>query len=65
MMATTHRIGGASLAIVLATAQLAGAQVREGDQAPMFQAVDQHMRNIDMADFIDGTPLLFLYTSAT
>ena len=64
-MMRKHLIGAASLAMVLAATQPAVSQVRTGDQAPMLQAVDQHMRNIDMADFIDGTPLLFLYTSAT
>ena len=40
-------------------------QVRAGSQAPMFRGVDENMRLIDTADFVDGTPLLFLYTSAT
>jgi hypothetical protein len=64
-MARRYLIDGVVVACLLAVAQPAGSQVRAGDQAPMFQAVDQHMRNIDMADYIDGTPLLFLYTSAT
>jgi len=46
-------------------AQTAYSQVQEGSQAPMFRGVDQNMRLIDTADFVDGTPLLFLYTSAT
>jgi len=45
--------------------QTAYSQVQEGSQAPMFRGVDQNMRLIDTADFVDGTPLLFLYTSAT
>lgn len=54
--------------LVVATfvgAQPAECQTYRGDQAPMYQAVDENMRLVDMADFIDGTPLLFLYTSAT
>ncbi len=46
-------------------AHVAGSQVLPGDQAPMFRGVDENMRLVDMADFVDGTPLLFLYTSAT
>ena len=45
--------------------QSAYSQVRAGNQAPMFRGVDENMRLIDTADFVDGTPLLFLYTSAT
>ena len=44
---------------------IAGSQVLPGDQAPMFRGVDENMRLVDMADFVDGTPLLFLYTSST
>jgi len=64
-MARRYLIDGVVLACLLVVTQPVLSQVRAGDPAPMFQAVDQHMRNIDMADFIDGTPLLFLYTSAT
>ncbi len=41
------------------------ADVSEGEIAPMHRSVDDKMRAIDMADFIDGTPLVFLYGSAT
>lgn len=41
------------------------AQVHEGDFAPLFVSVDQNMRRIDMADAIDGRPLVFWATSAT
>jgi hypothetical protein len=60
------KLAGATL--ILATVmgvQVAGSQTVVGDQAPMFRGVDQNMRLVDMADYIDGTPLLFLYTSAT
>ena len=46
-------------------AHSAYSQVQVGSQAPMFRGVDENMRLIDTADFVDGTPLLFLYTSAT
>jgi hypothetical protein len=46
-------------------AHTAGSQVQPGEQAPMYRGVDENMRLVDMADFVDGTPLLFLYTSAT
>jgi hypothetical protein len=45
--------------------QTASSQVQEGSRAPLFRGVDQNMRPIDTSDFVDGTPLLFLYTSAT
>ena len=54
-----------ALVIVTALAAPALAQVREGDQAPLFLSVDDKMRTIDMADFVDGTPMVFLYGSAT
>jgi hypothetical protein len=44
---------------------LVSAEVGEGDIAPLHRSVDDKMRAIDMADFIDGTPLVFLYGSAT
>ena len=41
------------------------AEVGEGDLAPLAHSVDEKMRVIDMADFVDGVPLVFLYGSAT
>ena len=57
-------VGFVFLTMVIGT-QSAYSQVRAGNQAPMFRGVDENMRLIDTADFVDGTPLLFLYTSAT
>ena len=57
-------VGFVFLTTVIGT-QSAYSQVRAGSQAPMFRGVDENMRLIDTADFVDGTPLLFLYTSAT
>jgi len=39
--------------------------VGEGDLAPLHSSVDEKMRTVDMADFVDGVPLVFLYGSAT
>lgn len=54
-----------ALVAVTIVAAPAFAQVREGDTAPLFLSVDDKMRTIDMADFVDGTPMVFLYGSAT
>lgn len=47
------------------TAPVAHSAVEPGDQAPLFVSVSENMEQVDMADFIDGTPLVFLYGSAT
>ena len=54
-----------ALAAVLFITPMASAQVGEGDLAPLHRSIDDKMRATDMADFIDGTPLVFLYGSAT
>ena len=54
-----------ALAAMVSIAPKASAQVDEGDLAPLHRSVDDKMRAIDMADFIDGAPLVFLYGSAT
>ena len=41
------------------------AEIGEGDLAPLHSSVDEKMRTIDMTDFVDGVPLVFLYGSAT
>ena len=64
-MARGKRVGAMLFLTTVVGAHIAGAQVGVGDQAPMFRGVDENMRLVDMAEFIDGTPLLFLYTSAT
>lgn len=53
------------LAITTLLAALAGASVDEGDTAPMIVSVDEKMRAFDMANLVDGAPLVFLYGSAT
>ena len=49
----------------LALALPLSADVQEGDVGPLFVSVDENMRRIDMADAIDGRPLVFWATSAT
>ena len=46
---------------------LAGTTDAQGIEylAPLFVSVDENMRRIDMADAIDGRPLVFWATSAT
>ena len=56
--------GGILFLTTVVGGNIAGAQVAVGDQAPMFRGVDENMHLVDMADFVDGTPLLFLYTSS-
>ena len=64
-MVRSKLVGGTLLLATLMGIQVVGSQTVVGDQAPMFRGVDQNMRLVDMAEYIDGTPLLFLYTSAT
>jgi len=64
-MVRSKLIGATLILAAVMVAQVVGSQTVVGDQAPMFRGVDQNMRLVDMADFVDGTPLLFLYTSAT
>ena len=64
-MIRSRLTGGLLFLTTVVGAHVAGSQVLPGDQAPMFRGIDENMRLVDMADYIDGTPLLFLYTSAT
>jgi hypothetical protein len=38
-------------------------KIGEGDLAPLHSSVDEKTRTIDMTDFVDGVPLVFLYAS--
>ena len=51
--------------VLVSVANPALSSVRAGDEAPLFVSVDYNMQNIDMADLIDGTPLVYVQTSAT
>ncbi len=62
-MRSTPLLIAAAAALSLAVS--ATAQVHQGEFAPLFVSVDQNMRRIDMADAIDGRPLVFWATSAT
>jgi hypothetical protein len=63
------RAAFATLAVVatvwLVNATAVADTLRVGDPAPMAVSVDEHMQLLDMAEFIDGTPLVLLYGSAT
>jgi len=58
-------VNSTALAAMLFITPIASGQVDQGDLAPLHRSVDDKMRAIDMADFIDGAPLVFLYGSAT
>jgi len=62
-----HAVNVAALAITATMwIPFSGADtLRVGDRAPFFATVDEHMQLTDMADFIDGTPVVLLYGSAT
>jgi len=53
------------LVATILTVSTVFANVLEGDLAPLFSSVDEEMRATDLADFVDGAPLVFLYGSAT
>ena len=55
-----------SLAAALtASASWAQRGLDPGEQVPLLVSIDHNMRRIDMADMLDGTPLVLLYGSAT
>ena len=56
---------GMAIAGCLLSAPALFSAVEPGDAAPLFVSVSDEMDPVDMADFIDGTPLVFLYGSAT
>ena len=45
--------------------QSAGAYVGVGDDAPMFASLDENMQPVDLADLIDGRPLVLVVGSAS
>ncbi len=54
-----------AVSLSMASPLAVSADVHEGDVGPLFVSVDENMRQIDMADAIDGRPLVFWATSAT
>lgn len=53
------------LAVMAAVQAPLWAELGRGDQALLVEVVDENLEVFDMARFIDGTPLVFLYGSAT
>lgn len=53
------------LAMTLGVAGAARADVIVGDDAPLFESVDEHMSPVDMADLIVGRPLVMAVGSAS
>jgi hypothetical protein len=53
-----------SLPLLLAGAP-ASAQVWIGDEAPLYQSTDENLQPVDMADLIDGRPLVIAVGSAS
>jgi len=43
----------------------ARADVAVGDDAPLFESVDEHMNPVDMADLVVGRPLVLAVGSAS
>ena len=41
------------------------AEVGVGERAPLFVSLDENMQEVDMADFIDGRPLVLAVGSAS
>lgn len=55
----------ATLVLTAALGSSPAGAINAGDEADLLELVDENMRVIDMADLVDGTPLVFLYGSAT
>lgn len=53
-----------SLPLLLAGAP-ASAQVWIGDEAPLYRSIDENLQPVDMADMIDGRPLVIAVGSAS
>jgi hypothetical protein len=63
MLSKARSIGLAGV-VLLAMVSPAMAQL-PGSNAPMHVSVGEDMQLVDLAEFIDGTPLVFVYGSAT
>jgi hypothetical protein len=53
-----------SLPLLLAGAPASG-QVWTGDDAPLYRSIDENLQPVDMADMIDGRPLVLAIGSAS
>ncbi len=54
-----------ALAVGAVGASGARADVAVGDQAPLFQTMDENLQPVDMSDLIDGRPLVMAVGSAS
>jgi len=54
-----------ALAVGAVGASGARADVEVGDQAPLFQTLDENLQPVDMSDLIDGRPLVMAVGSAS
>ena len=52
-------------AAVFAVSQVALADLQVGQQATLFESIDENMEPSDMADMIDGKPLVLIVSSCT
>lgn len=50
---------------VLESFEVSGRPVSQAQMAPLFKTVDENMQPIDMADLIDGRPLVLTVGSAS
>ncbi len=57
--------GVTGLMLVAGAALPARADVGVGDQAPLFQTLDENMQPVDMLDLTDGRPLVISVGSAS
>lgn len=60
-----HVVVGLPAVAALLLGSTALAEVGVGENAPMFQTIDEDMQPIDMADYIDGRPLAMCVGSAS
>ena len=51
--------------LVILLASVVHADHSVGDQASLFASVDENMERVDMADMIDGKPLVLVVSSAS
>ena len=56
-----------ALVFLVAMGPLAGAngQVGPGDEAPLFDSIDENLNPVSMADMIDGKPLVLFCVSCS
>jgi hypothetical protein len=66
MRATGRLVSSAAAGIAICTAAaIGGTDVGVGDEAPLYDTVDENMEPVSMADEIDGRPLVLVVSSAS